>query len=867
MTDSLHIRLLRLVLRLYPLRFRERHGAEILGNARMAAQTRGAGAPVWIVVDAVFTLWRVWLHRVARRIASFSLSGTVAALARDALLGLRALRRRPLQGVVIVLTLAIALGANSAIYTIAYELLLDRLPYDSPERIVEVRRGPTRMVPAGDGMSWRVARALIDHPGVEAAATYYPDAGANLVADQETSRVRMTQVSSAFFDVLGVRMLLGRGSDVEGERDAVLGFGLWRSAFGGDPEIIGRIIHLSGHSYRVVGVAPQGVEFPAGTQMWIADPPVDEFFGSAYGPEVVARLRPGFFASVQRALIEDAELRRADAGDAAQYISDPELIPLRSYLTSEVRMPLIILTGAAAALLLLGCVNVAGMSIARVAARAPELAMRRALGAGRIRLFGQLLAELAVLALLAGVLSTLVAAAAVPVLVSMLPAGTPGLNAVRPGAWTLIFTGAATAVAALVVGVPPALAGARGGGGSVHPDRLRSDDRGGERVQAILTSVQVAVAVMLVVTASLLGKSLAAQRAVPLGFSTENVLTFSVRLPRATYAKGSDMRRYLEDVRARLAELPGVQAVSVSDRLPLGDGMGVGGRVYRAGTPLEGAITASQYAVSREFFATLGIGLRGGRTFTGEDDPEATVILSRELAIRLFGDSSAIGSQVTVRRPLGPHEAVVIGVAEDIRARGIGEDPRPTVYFPLESVVTRSPGFAVRTSASPAVTIAGVRRVVAEVDPTVAPHALRMTRDAASEMLAASRATAVIALLFGSASLLLALMAVYALLTHGVVRRRREMGIRLALGATARQIETLVVARGMVWTLGGVAAGVLLSLAATRVLEGMLFGVAPRDPQVLVSTALAVLAAAALASWLPARRAARLDALVSLREE
>jgi predicted permease len=623
-------------------------------------------------------------------------------------------------------------------------------------------------------------------------------------------------------------------------------------------------VHLNGQSWRINGVAPEGVDFPAGTQLWLSDPPVGEFYGSALGPSVVALLHRGALGAVQSALVQDAEVQRAAAGEAAAYMTDPTLVPLRAYLTSSVRLPLMVLAASAAAVLLLGCVNVAGVSLARVALRAPELATRRALGAGQARVFAQLLVELAVVAAVAGVLSVLLTTAAIPALVSLLPAETAGIDTVRPAGRTMVFSGALTVLAALVAGVPPAIAGAWEGRTTLQPDRLRADDRRGQRFQGALTTVQVALAVMLVAGAALLGRSLVALQAVPLGYDTEGVLSFSVRLPQASYGRWDDVRRYADEVRTRLAALPGVEAVGVADRLPLIEGMGVGGRVRRAGSPPDHVVTARHVAADSGFFRALGIDVLTGRTFTA-DDADQAVVLSRSLAAALFGDDPAQGARVTVRRPGTELDATVVGVVADVRDKGAESEVHPTVYLPLVTTFVSSPSFVIRTSGSPAAFTAGVRRVLAEVDATVAPHALRTTAAAVAETLAARRATAIVALLFAAASLTLCVLAVYSLLAQGVARRRRELGIRLALGATRRQLEVMVVGRSVAWTVPGLLAGVLLSIGAARLLEGLLFGVAPRDPRMFALTSAIVLLAALVAAWIPARRAGRMDALVSLR--
>lgn len=864
--DPGHIRLLQLLLHLYPASFRHRHGGAVIESARAAARRPGGARPVAVIVDALLTLVRAWLDVGASALTRPDPRRFLVHVGMDARFALRALRRDPLSAFVLIATLAIAIGANAAIYTVTHALLLEQLPYAHAEHVVEADRAPVDMQLAGGTVKWKPAGVFADHAGVELAATYYVDGGANLVTGDDASRVRITQISPEFFDVLGVRMLLGTSAVVSGGNDAVLSYGLWRSAFGSDAGMHGRTLYLNGQSWRITGVAPEGVDFPAGTQLWLSDPPVGEFFGSALGPSVIARLRPGALAAVRAALVQDAGARRADAGDAARHIVDPTLVPLRAYLTSDVRLPLTVLAGAAALVLLLGCVNVAGLSLARVAVRAPEFATRRALGAGNGRVFGQLLAELTAIAAVAGVLSVLLAMAAVPVLVSLLPAQTPGLATVHADVRTLLFVGGLTVLAAMLAGLPPALAGAWDRRSTLQPDRLRIDDARGHRFQGVLTTAQVALAVTLVAGAALLGRSLAALQAVPLGYDVAQVLTFSVRLPLATYGTAADARRYGEDVRARLEALPGVERVGMAERLPLGDGMGVGGRVRSAGMPLEDLVTASQIAVDAAFFDALGIDVIEGRSFTRDDGVQA-VVVSHSLASALFGDAQAVGARVAVRRPGPEIEATVIGVVADIRRDGAESEIRPTIYLPIETTFVTSPSFAIRTAGAPAGLTAAVRRVLADVDPAVAPHELRTTREAVAETLAARRATAIVAVIFGAASLALCVLAVYSLLAQSVARRRRELGIRVALGATAQQLERMVVRRSLGWALPGLAAGIVLSIGATRLLEGLLFGVAPRDPRVLGATVALVLLAALLASWPPARRAGRLDAVRSLRGE
>jgi putative ABC transport system permease protein len=868
MPDRLHIRLLRFLLWLFPPSFRTRYGAGIVAAARTSSSRREA-APFRVLADAVRTLARAWYDVLANWLRMPLHPGRVfdAAL-RDATVALRNLRRRPLDGLVVVVTLAVALGANVAIYSVTHALLVATLPYAEPDRIMEVSSPPLRMVQIADEFSWKVGEALAEHPGVEAAATYYPEAGANLVEGSDASRVRITQISPSFFQVLGVRMQLGAGirADAEASDRAVLSNELWRSAFGGDPDVTGRTVHLNGRAYVVAGVAPQGVDFPNGTELWLTDPPVAEFYGGAYGPTVLARLKPGATAAVEAAMRTYGESERERAGpEWASRIQDPSFTRLRDQLVAPIELPLLVLTGAAALVLLLGCVNVAGVTLARLAGRRQELDMRRALGASRSRIFGQLMSELGLVALLAGALSTVLAFQLVPLLVSMLPAGTPRIaSALRPGAPMLVFAAVATLFAALVTGVPPAIAAARGRGAG-HPDRVRGDDGARQRGHAALTTIQVALSVVLVVAASLLGRTLIELRAVPLGYDTERVITFEVILPEASYGSVEAAQTYLNELLLRVRSLPGVEAVGAIDRLPLSGSMGAGLNVQRPGAPERARVMAGYRRATPDLFDAMGVRILAGGTFPARSNGGAEAIISGQLARRLFGNLDPVGQRMDVSPGRGGWTATVVGVVDDVRFDGATGEIRPEFYHNLAASPRGRFSVAVRTRSEPAKLAAALRTTLMEVDPRVPPHDMRTTGAAALDVIAARRAVAIVAGLFGVAALCLALLAVYGMLAQNVAMRRQELGVRLALGAPVHSIEGLVVRRGLTHTAAGIALGLILSVNAVQFMEGMLFGVAPRDYRIMGVTALLVLCAALAASWLPARRAGRTDPMTSLR--
>lgn len=525
--------------------------------------------------------------------------------------------------------------------------------------------------------------------------------------------------------------------------------------------------------------------------------------------------------------------------------------------------------GAAFGILLLGCLNLAGLQVARVFRRSGELGVRRALGAGAGRILRQLVLEPSILAGAAAAVALAVAWTAARLLTSWLPPGLPGLEHAGVSRPVLLFLAAGTSLAVLVVGLLPAV---RGLGVAAPPSsgRRATQDRARVRLQGGLLVAQVALAVVLAVGAGLLGRSMENLRAVPLGYDTRYVLTIRVSLPSQRYDGSAAHQDYAGRVRERLAALPGVTAAAYASTVPLATGMGTGLGLRAAGSPEEAeGLGASWLQVSPEFFEAMGIRLLAGGPPTPGGPAGADmggIVIDRTAARRLFGDERPVGREIEVvgRRGL---PARVVGVAEDIRLRGIVEEARPVAYGSVTGAWLGTPTFVVRSPLDPAKLVPLVKEVLAEVDPFVPPFEVRTTGEALAADLAARRAVTSLSGLFGVAALLLVALGLYGMVAQGVATRRRELGIRLALGAAVARVVGDTVGRAVALVAAGAAIGLPAALLLARLLRSLLYGVGPDDPGVLAGVVTVVLSVGALAALLPASRAGRIDPAESLRAE
>lgn len=837
-----------------------------LDEALGAAATEGEARRLMVryLLDALTTLPRAW-----GRVVVVGAATAGSAVLRGPRQALRTLSRRPAYSCVIVLTLALALGANTAIFSVTHAVLLRSLPYDAPERVV--RAEPAPIGSDGTGALWGVHPDFSSHPAVAEASVYLPAASANLVERESASHVDVAQVGDAFFDVLGVELLLGGGlrGGTDGGRRAVLSHRLWARDFGADRGIIGRTLAFSGHPYTVVGVAPPDVHFPAATEAWLSFPVEADFFGGAFGPDIVARVVPDVDPATLMTALE-ARLEQQYAG-APPSLERPavEVIPLEDELVGAVRAPLWVLMASAAAVLLLGCLNLMSVVLSRVSDRGSEIRVRAALGAGRGRVFGDLFGEVAVLALLGGALGLGLAHLGTRVLVGWLPPETPGLDSAGLSTPVLLFALAASGLAALLAGTLPALRGSSATG-LPRPGRVAATDVSSARAQSWLVAGQVCLACVLAVSAGLLGRSLQEITAVPLGYETERVVTFRASLPVGAYPDAPSRGAYMDRVLDELGRLDGVRSVGATSRLPLTAGLWRGATLRaEEGAEPQSAIWID---VAGAYLETMGVRLLEGRVFDLADPgDDRSVLVSESLARQLFGEASAVGRTVLI--PTSPTESAprtVRGVVSDVRMRGrITEDRQAIVYARLDRTPIGFPAFAVRVEGRVPATeaMSRVRAILARIDPAVPPVDLQPARKPVSRELATQEAAAVLSSLFGLAALLLVALGLYGLLGQRVARRRRELGVRMALGATGGRIAGGLVARGAGPAVLGAATGLTLAYGLAGHLADLLYGVTPHDPATYGVVAATVVAVALLAAWLPARRAVRLDPVESLRVE
>lgn len=799
----------------------------------------------------------------------------------------RTLRRAPAFTAAAALTLAIGVGATTAVFSVVYAVLLRPLPYPDSERLVRVYsedEGVLWTASPPDFVDWRGQTTSFEQlAAVNSGAFALTGAGP---AQQRQG----AQVTAAFFPVLGVAPALGRGfaaaADADGaSRLVVLGDALWRTVYGGDRDVLGRTVRLDGAEYEVIGVMPPGFNAPGNTELWVplmftADDLATQ--RGAHYLDVYGRLRAG--VTLERADREMKEIA-ARIGLAFPEVNQgwtARVTSLRDALVGDLRRPLYALLGAVALVLLTACVNVASLLIGRAVARDRELALRAALGAGRGRLARVVLADTAVLALAGGALGVALAAWGVEALTRIAPADLPQLDQARVDGLVLVFSLLVTGLTALLFGAAPSyrlLRRAEDVGALADRERGGTAGRGAQGTRRTLVAVQVALAVTLVAGAGLLVRSLANLLATDAGFEPRGVLSFALAVPDASYQEPERVEAFVVAVEDHLRALPGVTDVGTTFGLPLTGfdfSISVSSLDGRAFSPQEKErfVSPQLRIVTPGYFAAMGIPILRGRGIVDQDraDTPPVVVVSETAARRMFGTNDPIGRrfELGTRMGLGRGRVggEVVGVVGDVRDVGPGEPPRPLMYavhrqFPVGflTVVVKASGGDPLALAGPA------RAAVAEVDPNVPVYQVRTLRQLMGASVARTRFLATVLALFAGVALVLAAVGIYGVVAYSVAQRTREFGIRLALGARAADVVRLVLGQGAALSAAGAAAGLVLTLIATPVLRRLLYQVTPTDPVTLVGGTLALLVVALVACYLPARRAARLDPMEALHHE
>jgi putative ABC transport system permease protein len=817
-------------------------------------------------------------------------------LERDVRFAVRALWRSPGFTLVAVLTLALGIGAATSMFSVIRGVLLRPLPVEEQDRLAVIwmenpERGGMTEFPLG----YRDLRAYRERThafGALAGIDYNTPAPSLLLDGGEPVTLAGTWVTGDFFPVLGVVPALGRAllpaDDLPGaEPVMVISHGLWQRHFGGDPEVLGRRLRwqyrLHDRSYAIVGVLPEEFAYPQGAEFWT---PVLPFFPAMLQeggrPDAVTqlypvgRLRPG--VTVEQAAADfQAFLRDTDPerhplmqGMGAAARSLPDL------LVGDVRQPLVILSVAVLLVLLIACINVANLLFIRGAARFQELAIRSALGAGRGRIVRQLLTESALLAVVGGALGALLASWAVPPLVALAPPELPRLDAIRVDRAALAFAAAATALATLAAGLAPALwsatsrpaASLRGG------TRVGGGSAGLRRVRQGLVVGQVALALLVLVGAGLLLRSLHRLQTVEMGFARERLVIAQMSLPPDRVAGREQHLDLVEEALERVRAVPGVAAATLVTTRPFsgtggwdvpfytGEGQGP---EQGAGNPMLNLELAGP-----DFFSTLGVPLLRGRGFTEQDrgDAPLVAVINESTARATWPGEDPIGKRIKFGPLDGPAPwQTVVGVVADARYRDL-VTPRASLYLPVRQFGGPVPmGIALRTSTDGTALVPAVREALREVDPALVLGNARTLDQLLAAPLARPRFSATLLGLFAGIALVLAAVGIYGVMATFVRQRTRDIGVRMALGARAGDVVRLVLRQGLGMAGAGAAIGLLAALLGTRALASILFEVRPTDPATLLGVAGLLLAVALLASYLPARRAARVDPIVALRAE
>jgi putative ABC transport system permease protein len=806
--------------------------------------------------------------------------------ARDARHAIRALRRAPGFAAAAIGTLALGVGATTAIFTAVNGVLLRPLPYDEAGRlvrfvgVVEGRDG-RGTVSFPDVLDWR------DQSTAFTGVAAYDEWSATLVHGDAPERVDGASVTSAFFDVLGVTPLHGRffraDEDSPGHEPAVvLSHGLWQRRFGGDPLAVGRMLRAGTVDYRIVGVAPAGLEDPALSGASFDPPALWRVSPAYFDPEdvprgaraftAIGRLRPG--VPLERA---QREVSAISARLAAAYPSQNagfgvELVPLKEQMTSHARPALLMLLAATGLLVLLACANVANLLLARGAAREREIALRSALGAARTRIVRQLLAESLLLAATGGLLGVALAAWSAPMLVSLAGDSLARASQVRIDGVVLAFAAAATLLTGLAFGLAPALHAS-----VVEPQvALRDGSRttsgsSTRRFRSALVAGEVAIAVVLLVGAGLLLRSLWTLQRVDPGFAAGRVLTLEVHPPSVPYEGDSAILRLYDRLTARLSALPGVERVGVADILPMSgsfNGMGLGLPDRPAPRPGEGPSVETRI-VTPGFFAAAGIPLVQGRGFTEDDRGGAAevAVIDEAMARRFWPGEDPIGRTVIV---FDSTRWRIVGIVGDVRHFSLDRPPEPTLYLPRSRAQEWSAASAVivvRGSVAPSALAEPVRRAVRAEDPSIAVTRMRPLTEVVGATTTEQRLRALLLSLFAGIAYVVGAVGIYGVVAHAVSRRLTEIGIRIALGADRRAVLAMVMRQGLRPVAVGLVVGLVGAAAAGRVIASLLYGVAPADPVTLLAVVAGLGGAAVVATYLPARRAMRVDPMTALRAD
>jgi putative ABC transport system permease protein len=823
------------------------------------------------------------VDQVKERVREVRVGYLLGTVWQDLRYSVRTLLKSPAFTIVAVLSLALGIGANTAIFSVVNGILLRPLPYPEPERIVAVWHTPpqesfpgmTRFsVSPGNYLDWREQSRAFEQMAI------YQYAGLSLSAGADPVPVTGAAISSDFFSVLRTQVDKGRAFSPDEEQPGreqvvVLGHGLWQRAFGANPNLIGQTVTLNSRSFTVVGIMPAGFEFPSEAELWVplAWEAAERQTRAIHDYLVIARLKRDASLAQAQAEMSTISNRLEQQYPEANKGWGALVTPLKEDLVGDVRPALLVLFSAVGFVLLIACANVANLLLARGANRRKEIALRIALGATRGRIIRQLLCESVLLSVGGGLLGLLLANWGGQMLVRLSAGSLPSSGEVGMDSWALGFTLLVSLIAGVLAGVAPAMqfsknelsetlkqGSGRGGGSSVKQSTRKA-----------LVVCEVALSLILLVGAGLMIRSFWKLQSVDPGFDTSNTLTLSVGLPSTRYPEPQQQLAFHDRVLEQLAALPGVVAVGSTTTIPLTGG---GSRQPftiegRPAPPVSEQPLAQTRYVSPDYFRAMGIPLKQGRAFDDRDREGApqVVIISEAMARRFWPGQDPLGQRLTASFHLKQGAREVVGVVGDVKSRGLDDEAAATMYLPFRQAPRPWITFVARTASDPQGFVQPVSRAVYAVDREQALISVRTMEQVLTESLSGRRFNMTLLISFAGLALALAAVGVYGVMNYSVMLRRRELGIRIALGARGLDVLRLVLGQGLALTLIGVGVGMAGAYALTRLMASLLYGVTATDFVTFGSVSGVIILVGLLASFLPARRATKVDPMIALRSE